>query len=321
MSATLSVLVCSTLMAWQPARTDMVRLPPVNDSGSLEAVYRELAAGPEYDTALAPARATHAPGLPAAGRPWTRQWMPDGLIYRSYLAGVKEPRIASVWSREKDFGPVWDVALGGRLGLFRYGTTDAARPEGWQLDFEGGVFPRLDPDAESNPLISADFRAGFPVTYGRGPWHFKIAYYHISAHLGDEFLLENPGFPRINFTRDGLALGAGYYWTDALRLYGEVGCTPGSMGGAETWEFQFGADFSPPHTTMWGSPFAAVNGHLREEVDYGGNLVVQLGWQWRQGANGRLSRLGLQYYNGKSEQYEFFDDYENKLGFGLWVDY
>ena len=253
--------------------------------------------------------------------PWSLQWMPDGLIYRSYMAGVKEPRFASVWSSEKDTGSVWDTALGGRVGLLRYGTTDSARPEGWQVDIEGGVFARLDPNAFSTPLVAADFRMGLPFTYGRGPWHFKLAYYHISSHLGDEFLLQNPGFPRINYVRDGVALGAGCYWTDALRVYGEVGYAVGAGGGAEPMEFQFGADFSPPHTTIWGSPFAAVNTHLRQEVDFGGNFVAQLGWQWRNGGSGRASRLGLQYYNGKNEQYEFFDDFERKLGLGLWVDY
>jgi len=247
--------------------------------------------------------------------------MPDGLIYRSYMAGVKEPRFASVWSSEKDAGSVWDVALGGRLGLLRYGTTDSARPEGWQVDVEGGVFARLDPNAFSTPLIAADFRMGLPFTYAQGPWHFKLAYYHISSHLGDEFLLENPGFTRINYVRDGVALGAGCHWTDAVRVYGEVGYAVGAGGGAEPMEFQFGADFSPPHTAIWGSPFAAVNTHLRQEVDFGGNFVAQLGWQWRNGGSGRASRLGLQYYNGKNEQYEFFDDFERKLGLGLWVDY
>jgi hypothetical protein len=320
MCATLSALACSILLAWQPEPGDVVRLPPVDDAGSLEAVYRELAAGPTYGAVAVPPPAARAAGPQTHKELWTSQWMPDGLIYRSYLAGVKEPRMATVWSHEKDIGPVWDVALGGRLGIWRYGTA-GARPDGWQVDFEGGAFPRLDPDGESNPLIAVDFRAGFPLTYGCGPWHFKLAYYHISAHAGDEFLAENPGFERINYTRDSVVLGAGYYWTDALRLYGEVGYAAGSMGGAEPWELQFGADFSPPHTTTCGSPFAAVNGHLREDVNFGGNLVVQAGWQWRQGASGRVSRLGLQYYNGMNEQYQFFRVHEDKLGFGVWLDY
>jgi hypothetical protein len=252
---------------------------------------------------------------------WYLKWMPDGLIYRSYMAGVKEPRLASVWSWEKDFGPVWDSALGGRVGILRYGTDNDSYPEGWQLDLEGAVFPRLDPNGVSTPLIATDYRAGIPLTYGRGPMHWKFAIYHISSHLGDEFLLSNPDYPRINYCRDALALGAGYYCTDALRVYGEVGYAFSPVDGAEPWEVQFGADLSPPHTDVTGSPFAAVNVHLREEVNFGGNFVVQIGWQWRQGENGRMFRLGVQYYNGMSDQYEFFDDYESKIGGGIWVDY
>jgi hypothetical protein len=248
------------------------------------------------------------------------QIMPNGLIYRSYMAGVKEPRFASVWSSENDFGPVWDIAIGGRVGILRYGTTDDNRPEGWQLDFEGAVFPRLDPNGVSTPLIAADYRAGIPLTYGRGPLHCKFAYYHLSSHLGDEFLLST-GHPRINYTRDALVLGAGYYCTDALRVYGEVGYAFNAVDGAKPWEVQFGADLSPPHTGLKGSPFAAVNAHLREEVNFGGNFVAQAGWQWRQYANGRIFRLGVQYFNGMSDRYEFFDDYENKVGGGLWFDY
>ena len=253
---------------------------------------------------------------------WTLQWMPDSLLFRPYMAGVKEPRLASVWSSEKDFGATWDIALGGRVGVLRYGSDEGAHSEGWQLDLGGAAFPRLDPDGESTPVIAVDFRADVFLTRAIGPWHFRFGYYHLSSHLGDEFMLQNPGaFTRINYTRDALVFGAGYYWTDALRLYGEVGYAAGIGGGAKPWEVQFGIDFSPPHTGLQGSPFAAVNAHLREEVDYGGNLVVQAGWQWRQGANGRTFRFGFQYFNGMSDQYEFFEDYESKVGGGLWFDY
>ena len=85
--------------------------------------------------------------------------MPDGLIYRSYMAGIKEPRFASVWSSEKDFGAVWDVALGGRVGVLRWDAVKNGRPSACQVDIEGAAFPRLDPDGFSTPLIAADFRA------------------------------------------------------------------------------------------------------------------------------------------------------------------
>ncbi len=116
-------------------------------------------------------------------------------------------------------------------------------PEGWQVDLEGAVFPRLDPQAFSTPLISSDYRFGIPVTYGNGQWQFKTGYYHISAHLGDEYLLfVNPAANRINFVRDGIVFGAGYFFTPAFRLYGEVGYAAVD-GGAEPIEFQFGFDW------------------------------------------------------------------------------
>ena len=32
-------------------------------------------------------------------------------------------------------------------------------------------------------------------------------------------------------------------------------------------------------------------------------------------------RAGLHYYNGKSSQYQTFDDSEQQIGFGLWYDF
>jgi hypothetical protein len=185
----------------------------------------------------------------------------------------------------------------------------------------GGVFARLDPTSDSTALTATDYRVEIPVTYGCGPLHAKLAYYHISSHLGDEYMLEVVDFNRINYRRDGLLLGLGYYWTDALRVYGELGIAPEYGGGAEPLEFQLGVDYSPIQTGFRGSPFWAVNLHSRQEVDFSGNFVAQLGWQWTSSGRGGTARTGLQYYAGKNEQYSFFDQSENRLGFGLWVDF
>lgn len=252
--------------------------------------------------------------------PWHWQLLPDGLIYPSYLAGVKESRFAAQWVHDDDRGWIWDVALGGRVGVARFGTGDPLRPEGWQLDVEGAAFPRLDLD-QSLDLISSDFRFGLPLTYGRGRHRAKLAYYHLSSHLGDEFMLRHPGARRINFSRDALVLGYSFYWTNDLRLYAEAGWAYRTDGGSRPWEFQFGVDYSPARPTgLRPAPFLAVNAHLREEVDYGGNLSVQTGCQWR-GDSGDLFRLGMYYFAGKSDQYQFFDQYEDKVGLGLWYDY
>jgi hypothetical protein len=255
--------------------------------------------------------------------PWDWTILPDGLIYRSYLAGPKESRFRSVWAYDENLGWIWDITLGGRVGILRYGTkhADDVQPEGWQLDVEGAAFPRLDPEEERD-LTSADFRFGVPLTYGIGRYQTKIAYYHLSSHIGDEYLIKNPTFVRRNYVRDAIVWGHSFYLTDDLRLYGEIGYAFYTSGGAEPVELQFGVDYSPAHFTgAFGAPFAAANGYLRQDFDFGGDLVVQAGWQWRGERNRHLLRVGGEYSNGKSEQFEFFDNFEERLGLGMWYDY
>lgn len=252
---------------------------------------------------------------------WCHQILPDGLIYRSYLAGVKESRFAGRWLHDKDLGWMWDITLGGRVGILRYGTTSVDHPEGWQIDMEGAGMPRLDLEHEERDLISADFRFGIPLTYGRGNYQMKLAFYHLSSHLGDEYMVRHSTLVRRNYSRDVLVWGHSYFLTPDIRLYGEAGWAYNYDGGTEPWEFQFGIDYSPAGPSgQRGAPFFAINGHLREEFDFGGNLAVETGWQWR-GNSGHLFRLGMHYFQGMSDQWEFFDQYEEKLGFGVWYDF
>ena len=253
---------------------------------------------------------------------WVWQFLPDGLIYRSYQAGVREPRLAIVGFRERDGRDLWDGTLGGRVGLLRYGTCDELYPQGWQLDVEAAAIVRLTLD-EIRDFETADYRVGVPLTYGIENWQFKFAVYHLSSHLGDEFAIANPGSldDRINYVRDALVIGASYYPHPVMRLYSEAAYAVNVDGGAAPWEFQLGSELSRPGPTgPHGTPFLAVNAHLREEHDFGGDLSTQAGWLWRSN-EGQVMRAGLHYYNGKSSQYQTFDDSEQQIGFGLWYDY
>ncbi len=258
--------------------------------------------------------------LPNTNRPKSWQVLPEGLIYHSYMAGANEPRFATQLFKEKDDGWFADSTLGGRVGLLRNGTKGPAMVQGFQVDFEGAVFLRQDLDRDMD-VVSMDFRAGVPFTFGIGRYQTKLAYYHLSSHLGDEFM-ERTGATRINFARDVIVWGHSYYLTDDVRVYGEAGWAFYSDGGSDPWEFQFGFDYSPACAVGFrGAPFFAFNTHLRQEVDFGGNFVVQGGWQWRRRVGGPVFRTGLHYYNGKSPQFEFFDDFERQLGFGIWYDF
>lgn len=246
--------------------------------------------------------------------------LPQGLIYRSYLAGPKEPRMAAGIISIPDDSTMWDATIGGRLGMFRIGTSDPFRPRGLQLDVEAAAMLRLD-IPEDVDVRSADYRVGFPLTWGNEFSQWKFSYYHMSSHLGDEYWEDHPDFPLYRQARDALVFGHSLYLTDSLRIYGEVGWAFYSVA-SEPWELQFGLDYAPRVATgLRGAPFFAANGYLREEFDFGGGLNLQAGWAWRSDMTAQLLRLGFQYYNGPSTQYAFLPLHEQQYGLVMWYDF
>jgi hypothetical protein len=251
---------------------------------------------------------------------WHWQLLPDGILYRAYLAGVKESRLGTQIFHSQGDGALWDSTLGARVGLLRYGTPDPTWPQGWQFDVEGSAQVRLDPD-ENLDLRSVDYRIGTPLTYGYGRHRLLFGYYHVCSHLGDEFVAAHPAFTHVNFVRDAIAIGYAYYLTEDLRLYGEMSYAFRTDISQE-WEVQFGLDYSPARPTgIRGAPFFAAHGHLREELDYSGNFALQAGWAWRGSRSSHLLRTGLHYYNGLSNQYSFYQQFDQQIGGGLWYDF
>jgi hypothetical protein len=252
--------------------------------------------------------------------PWTWQVLPVGLIYSPYLADTKASRFSANFVNVRGDGWLWDATLGSQVGLLRYGSTNQFFPEGFQIDAEGSAQVRLDLP-ENIDVRSTDYRAGIPVTFGSGPVRWKVGYYHLSSHLGDEFLISHPGYPRLNYVRDVFIFGYSRYLTPRLRSYVEIGWGF-HTDVSEPWEIQFGIDYAPCGPTgIRGAPFLALNAHLREEVDFGGSFTCQAGWAWRSDFSTSLLRLGLHYYNGKSNQYSFFNEHEQQIGLALWYDF
>lgn len=254
-------------------------------------------------------------------QPYEYQILPEGLIYRSYIAGPKEPRMASNWLNQDGRGMIWEATLGGRVGLIRNGTRGALAPEGWQIDLEGAAQARVDWEDNSD-LDAADFRAGLLFTWRRNRFAFKAGYYHVSSHLGDEYMLKNPDFVRRNYVRDSVVAGMFFHMTESLGLYNEVGYAVGAQGGAEPLEYQTGIQYMPLVCVgPKGAPFAGFNAHFRQEFGQDAGFNAVAGWVWVGPRSGHSLRIGAQYYNGPSLQYSFFDQHEKLVGGGIWFDY
>lgn len=264
----------------------------------------------------------HNSTCPNVARCWTI--LPNDLLFRSYIGAPRESRMASQIMESSRYGTIWELEAGGRVGILRYGTPDGTKPAGWQLDVEGAAFPRLNFD-ESLELDAVDFRVGVPLTWAEGPYQFEFEIYHLSSHVGDEYLLRptNAGFNRLDYLRDAATIAFGYFPNPDLRLYAELEYAFNTNDGAEPFHIQFGFDYMPvqPTNSLKPVPFFAVNGQLREEVNFGGGINVVGGVAWRGHRSGRIFRAGFQYYNGESFQLSFFDEHEQLIGAGIWYDF
>lgn len=251
---------------------------------------------------------------------WDWKFLPKGFLYHTYWASVAEPRLST--QTVHDFGGhhSLDSHIGGRLGIVRFGEPDAE--EGFQLDLMAGVNLRQNTDTSDWDMTGTDYRYDIPLTYRRGRHAWKFGFYHVSSHMGDEFLAHNPTVARIDYYRDSLYFGYSYYVTPEFRIYGEIDYAF-SRDFAKPWHLQFGFDWGPAQPTgIQGAPFFAINGHLREELNFSGNISLQAGWAWREeGAGAGTLRTGLFFYNGGSPQYSFYRQSEQQLGWGLWYDF
>jgi hypothetical protein len=247
--------------------------------------------------------------------------LPDGLLWHSYLAGPQEPRISAILFGDDKGGYFWDATLGGRIGFLRYGTEDAKNPKGWQWDLEGAAITRLDL-LESEDVESVDYRFGTQMTWAEGSWAMKFGYFHLSSHVGDEYLIRNPTFQRINYVTEALVWAVSNQPVEPVRVYGEITYAVKEGGGALRWQYQTGMEWTPPPPRPGKiAPFAAVNLGFRESTEYHMATTIQTGWGYQGPKSDRRLRFGLQYGDGPTSQFSFVTRTDEYLGWGIWFDY
>lgn len=297
--------------AWGSEPGDNTRLAMASSSAAADAAMPP----PVFDDI---ARAASAGAAPATSSQW--KLLPQSLLYGSYLADTKDSRMGTQAVFLNDNGQALDSTLGARVGVIRHGTPDGPAPEGTQLDVEGAAFPRLSFNGETE-LVACDYRFGVAETARQGPWEGRLAYYHLCSHLGDSMLLDDPDYTKVSYIRDCLILGVALRPVADVRVYSEVGYAVHVTGVAQPWEVRFGSEYVHAEPDdLHGGPFLATHCHLRQDNNFGGNVTLEAGWAWRaQGT--RLLRMGLICFDGLSEQYQFYNKYEDQIGTGLWYDF
>jgi hypothetical protein len=244
-------------------------------------------------------------------------WLPEGPpAFRPFIADPRQVTYSIGW-RFNDHvlaKNIIPISLGDTFAIFRWCDLWYFRGD-LQLEIEAAVWAVFDPLHECSPLIDADYYVGIPVTYCFGCWAFRLRGYHISTHIGDEFLLNHPHFDRRNPSIEALDFYVSYQFTDDLRLYGGVGwyaCQDNSFrvgkfysqAGLELRLFEIG--YRDYCNRLYGVPFFAMDFYYQSHFKHHINSNFALGYEWGKVSGLRRKvRLFIQYHDGYAIEGQF----------------
>lgn len=186
------------------------------------------------------------------------------------------------------------------------------RPHAFRLAaaVAGGAFTRFDLQENGNEFIEAHFRVGFRLRAARGPLEARAEFYHVSSHLGDEYLVRTGREP-ISTSREGLELLVGGRPADAVRVYGGPGLLVRSTEGLDPGSFRAGIEWRSDHL-RWGPfrPYAGGELFWWEESSWRPMASAEAGVSF----DGGRYRLALVGGAGPSRAEQFFRRDETLYG-------
>ena len=193
---------------------------------------------------------------------------------------------------------------------------------GWQLIFLGGLRSQFDPSHELDSVAWEGY-FGLQAVYkyhDNFVWRFGTKHY--SSHLGDEYI-ERTGRTRINYTRNEVRAGLAWMFQQYSTYYVDVAITY-EIGNAvlqEPWRVQTGLQYEQPGVFFDGQVgwYSAIDLSAYEEDNWDMNMDFQIGLYVP--VNDRRWRFGIEYYDGRSQYGEFFQNREKYTGVGIWIDF
>lgn len=178
---------------------------------------------------------------------------------------------------------------------------------------EAGIFATFDLDHPKACMFNTDFFVAALFDYAWDKWSWRFRVWHLSAHVGDEFLISNPNFRRRNLSNEGIDLFASYQICRPIRVYAGIGDIFDRDKEFEQhpWYVEWGAEVRilgerDYFNKLYWQPFLAMNFSSYEEHDWNIDQTYALGIEWSklQGI-GRKIRIFVEYHQGHSFEGQF----------------
>lgn len=247
----------------------------------------------------------------AAFEPW-----PDGRrLFPAAPADPTQPAYSARLGGADGGRAHGDASLGDEFGVFSWG---GGR---YQVGVAAGVASRFDLSfREVRELQVADYSFTVPFDADLGPLALRLAYLHVSSHLGDD-RLKATGAPVVKRASDEVHLHASAPFVPAAgfpaRCYAGAGWAYNVLPkGAGRSRLQAGAEVRRPLATG-GALFAAADLQARERSGWDPALTARAGWE-SPGTPAPLT-LFLEYAAGPLPYLALANRSESRWSLGLTV--
>jgi len=251
-------------------------------------------------------------------------WFPQAtILFQPVIADPREPyNYAAYRYGDHVVGiEAAAVGIGDEFPLFRW--RDVFRWNGaLQIGIEGAIWAVFNfhdvphRNNETCELVNTDYFLGIPLTYAYDRWSFRARLYHISSHLGDEFIVNHPDYlyKRRNPSFEALEFMTSYQLSGHLRVYFGPGFI---LHSDQSFPMQYlyakyGTELKILgqklyYHQLYGTPFLAIHLENWQIRDWDLELFIQMGYELSKLSGlGRKMRLFLEYHHGHSYEGQFF---------------
>ena len=171
----------------------------------------------------------------------------------------------------------------------------------------GGVSSRFDLAGPDQQLVATDYKVGLLFSALFGGLAARAELYHVSSHLGDEFILDTGAQP-VSTSREGLDILLQGSPFPGLVLYGGPGILVRTSNDFDRLSLRGGADWesaSPGRARL----YASIDLFSWAEVGWAPSLASEVGL-----ALGQRVRIGMLLQVGRSRTEQFFREPEILIG-------
>jgi len=249
--------------------------------------------------------------------------MPGHSLFQPLIADPKWPRFTVAYQRYLKDGAIKSAFapnFGASFPLYRIVKKETHAE--WEIGVQAGLFGLMDIGTKPSALINADYYIAIPVTYSTGAWSGLIRGYHLSSHLGDEFMLTPEGkkTKRINLSYEGVDALLSYNF-NSFRLYGGGGYLINrDPKYIKPRKVQVGGEYYWYNTFFNGKlrPVAGIDIKSEEMSRWYPGISCKVGVQLENAALiSNKVQFMLEYYSGKSIHGQFYNNKVRYIGFGI----